>query len=250
MNAIDMNYYNDHRVQALGDKPWYVELKTDKAGSTGHVVIRIPTADYHWLVENDYSPDEFDGGLKPLVHTERVAGERDCWRCNGTSVRWQHPEYPGSVMREKNSTHTVEYPCLDCCKGKEWVFRDLETPVLDEGAEDRLYFPYRMVAFPCTMENCPTCGGDGRHVNPSIDAGGITDMDDWDDDERDGYFGGRYDVTCYGCKGAKRAPVITPARMCPEDRELYETWRKWQDEQDAEEAGWAAEAAAERRMGC
>lgn len=50
---------------------------------------------------------------------------------------------------------------------------------------------------------CPRCHGNGEHVNPSIDGNGIsTDDECWqDDDFREGYLSGRYNVTCEECHG-------------------------------------------------
>lgn len=52
---------------------------------------------------------------------------------------------------------------------------------------------------------CPTCRGKGTHVNPSIDAHGITseEMDDLGDDFREDYISGHYDVLCAECNGLR-----------------------------------------------
>ena len=65
------------------------------------------------------------------------------------------------------------------------------------------------VEIPFIYEVCETCDGKGTHVNPSIDSHGITfdEWNDWDEDDREGYFSGRYDVTCYECNGLRVVPV-------------------------------------------
>ena len=65
-----------------------------------------------------------------------------------------------------------------------------------------------LVAIPFLWEVCETCNGKGSHVNPSIDSHGITSSEwaEWDEDEREGYFRGRYDVTCYECNGLRVVP--------------------------------------------
>ena len=58
-------------------------------------------------------------------------------------------------------------------------------------------------------EVCDTCRGKGTHVDPSIDAHGITrDEFDRDPDFEEAYRGGNYDVPCYGCKGRTTVPVL------------------------------------------
>lgn len=91
---------------------------------------------------------------------------------------------------------------------------------------------------------CPVCQGRGTHVNPSIDCGGLSDEDFRDDpDFRDDYFGGAYDVTCYTCRGNRVVPEPDEGACDPE---ALKVWR----ERERERAAYAAERAAERRMGC
>ena len=50
---------------------------------------------------------------------------------------------------------------------------------------------------------CPICDGDGTHVNPAIDAHGLTAEDFAEDpDFMEDYFSGMYDVRCKNCKGS------------------------------------------------
>lgn len=56
---------------------------------------------------------------------------------------------------------------------------------------------------------CPQCDGKGTMVNPSVDAGGISEFEFAQDPEfRRAYFSGVYDVTCSQCKGKRIVSVI------------------------------------------
>ena len=96
---------------------------------------------------------------------------------------------------------------------------------------------------PAIFSVCDTCGGHGSHVNPSIDAHGISREEfDEDPDFRDDYFLGRFDVPCAECRGEKVVPEI--ADHCPEElRKRAEKWRE-------EFYDYQRECEAERRMGC
>ena len=91
---------------------------------------------------------------------------------------------------------------------------------------------------------CHVCRGEGTHVNPSIDAGGLTSEDFADDPGfAEEYFSGTYDVVCNHC-GGKRVEKVPNWDRVPEDiRTAYE-------KQCAEEAAWEAERRAELIMGC
>lgn len=103
------------------------------------------------------------------------------------------------------------------------------------------------VKVPIKFVVCDTCGGQGSHVNPSIDSNGLTAEDFHEDpDFREEYMSGRYDVTCYGCHGEKVVPVIDSEGADDATREILELVAKQQKEEDEFEAM----QAAERRMGC
>lgn len=86
---------------------------------------------------------------------------------------------------------------------------------------------------------CPTCNGNGSHVNPSIDCDGLTASDFAEDpDFRESYFSGAYDVPCYECHGKR----VVPGLIDPEDIKLLNKYHE-------ENAAYEAERAAERRMG-
>jgi hypothetical protein len=70
------------------------------------------------------------------------------------------------------------------------------------------------VDVPVTFVVCALCDGTGRHVNPSIDAHGLSREDFEDDpDFLEDYFNGIYDVICYLCKGANVVPVASDPKL-------------------------------------
>lgn len=86
---------------------------------------------------------------------------------------------------------------------------------------------------------CPVCDGEGKTVNPSIDAHGLTDEDFREDpDFAEDYRSGIYDITCAACHGMR---VLKQARLREleqnaEDRALaarengdFESWRTAHD---------------------
>lgn len=104
----------------------------------------------------------------------------------------------------------------------------------DEGCEDQ-----RTV--PVEFEVCPTCEGKGHHVNPSIDAHGISADEFYEDpDFAEDYFSGLYDEPCRQCGGRRVVPV--PMDDDEETLSYLEKKARW----DAE---YHAERMAERRMG-
>lgn len=109
-----------------------------------------------------------------------------------------------------------------------------------------------VVEFPAKYEVCGRCQGEGKHVNPSIDGHGIT-MDewygpDWDDESRDTYMSGGYDVTCHECKG-ERVVLFVDEDVVDKDPKYKDDWERYQKHQDDEDR-YRAECEFERRMGC
>lgn len=96
-----------------------------------------------------------------------------------------------------------------------------------------------------TWAVCGTCSGRGTHVNPSIDAHGITGEEfAQDPDFADDYFSGAYDVTCYECGGKRVAPALSP-QSSEDERILERLAEKAQADWEYEQ-----ECAMERMMGC
>ena len=70
---------------------------------------------------------------------------------------------------------------------------------------------------------CPACRGNGSHVNPNIDAGGLSTEDfENDPDFAEDYFDGTYDVQCNVCRGSGkvRTSVLEELKEAADDREL------------------------------
>jgi hypothetical protein len=96
---------------------------------------------------------------------------------------------------------------------------------------------------PTTWAVCDVCNGEGKHVNPSIDCGGLSAEDFADDPEfAEDYMRGAYDVTCNKCAGRTTIRAVDWDRLSAEDRALYE-------KQLDEEAADRAIERAERLMG-
>jgi hypothetical protein len=88
--------------------------------------------------------------------------------------------------------------------------------------EDRNYYRDRRVTAryiekpdrPFRWEVCDLCDGEGKVVNPSIDANGLTAEDFAED-----YFRGRYDITCPQCRGRTTIPVVENPNEPYQDRD-------------------------------
>jgi hypothetical protein len=109
----------------------------------------------------------------------------------------------------------------------------------DDGEEEELE-----LELPARYAVCPTCGGKGEHVNPSIDAGGYApDEDDYDDETgEDRYTRGDYNVTCRTCQGKRVVPELHRDMVDPEVLARVEAW-------EVAEADFRDLQLAERRAG-
>ena len=75
---------------------------------------------------------------------------------------------------------------------------------------------------PWKWDVCSTCDGKGTHVNPSIDANGLTADDFADDpDFAEDYWSGRYDQVCNECKGRTTVQVVDETRCSHDLLEAY-----------------------------
>lgn len=96
---------------------------------------------------------------------------------------------------------------------------------------------------PAKYEVCSLCNGKGSHVNPSIDAHGLSREDLAEDPSfADDYLSGMYDETCYECGGRRVQPVVD------EKHADKETLKRFQDRARSE-ADYIRECEYERRMG-
>ncbi len=97
---------------------------------------------------------------------------------------------------------------------------------------------------PTMFVICGRCEGHGTHCNPSIDGNGISgeEFAEWDEDEREGYFAGRYDVRCEaGCDNGKAS--------VPDFEKVPECIREAVVEYFENVERWASESKREREMG-
>jgi hypothetical protein len=96
---------------------------------------------------------------------------------------------------------------------------------------------------PVKLEVCGLCQGRGSHVNPSVDAHGLSGEDFAEDpDFAEDYLSGRYDQTCNECHGLRVVEAVDREACPPELLALY-------DRQQQDLAEMYAIEAAERRMG-
>ncbi len=103
------------------------------------------------------------------------------------------------------------------------------------------------VEFPAKYEVCELCEGQGKHVNPSIDAHGISGHEFSEDPEfAEEYFNGTYDVPCYRCKGKRVEPTLNEENFNEEQKANLHLLEKMWDEEYA----YRQEVMAERKMGC
>lgn len=99
------------------------------------------------------------------------------------------------------------------------------------------------IDIPAKYEVCGTCDGKGSHVNPSIDAHGLSREDfDEDPDFAEGYFRGDYDQPCNECHGKRVSPVVDEERCAQDVLKLVQDWIE-------DHYAYQRECEAERRMG-
>lgn len=91
----------------------------------------------------------------------------------------------------------------------------------------------QMITLPAKFIVCDVCNGKGSHVNPAIDAHGITqeEYSTWSHEEKDDYFNGGYDVPCMTCHGRRVVPVIDEANIKDDQKELLHAVRQCEKEE-------------------
>lgn len=99
------------------------------------------------------------------------------------------------------------------------------------------------IDLPMKFIVCWVCDGHGKHVNPAIDAGGLSEEMMQDEEFLDGYQSGVYDVPCNGCGGKRVVPDVNWDAMPADQVALYKA-------QLREEADYEAERLSEIQMGC
>lgn len=114
----------------------------------------------------------------------------------------------------------------------------------DEGEGQRDHAGPGEVELPFRFVACEVCRGKGTHVNPSIDASGLTREDfDEDPDFAEDYMSGLYDVQCGECRGARVVPEIYARTDA--DKEVIRAL----DVQAEADASYERDCRAERAMG-
>ncbi len=132
--------------------------------------------------------------------------------------------------RDRMSSTNRWYQCINENKMTAWsqemYFNDIECE-----EEREVKFEWEM---------CNTCNGKGQHVNPSIDSGGISADEFYDDpDFRESYFEGHYDITCFECDGKR----VIPVPVDKTDRIAINEWEQCQSD-------YYEECRYEQMMGC
>ncbi len=96
---------------------------------------------------------------------------------------------------------------------------------------------------PTCWAICYVCEGDGKVVNPSIDAGGLS-ADDFDEDPdfAEQYMSGTFDIACRYCGGSGKI------REVDRDRADLAQLQEYDDDED-DRLACEAESRAERMMG-
>jgi hypothetical protein len=99
------------------------------------------------------------------------------------------------------------------------------------------------ITVPAKYGVCETCDGKGKHVNPSIDAHGLS-AEDFDEDPgfREDYFSGVYDQECNECYGRRVSFVVDESRCTPDQLKAVYASQEGHD-------SYERQCAAERRMG-
>jgi len=111
------------------------------------------------------------------------------------------------------------------------------------------------VTFPAKYSVCTECEGHGTILNPSMadHAYSMEEfMESFEEEERAEYFkrGGRYDITCPECTGARVVSVVDEDALSASQKEEFASWQKQEEERECFDRQWSAEQAMERSMGC
>lgn len=251
----EANYHNDHRVIARERGP--VEGFDEKAMTITHVVeecgcatcdAKMPpyaTMPAHVIAK---LPTGYRNVMAMGWYVTGPADFREYFACNQTV--WVAPNGRHNFMEYDNEL-----------SGEASAVRRCDELNLAAGfASDWSPEPHVLVLRAC-YEVCSTCDGKGSHVNPDIDAGGISGDDPfWEDDRDDDwdwggceddegnlpvatsrYMRGDYDVSCYECHGKRVVPVPRDDND-PADLAIWRGMRR-------DDADYERECRAERMMG-
>jgi RecJ-like exonuclease len=103
---------------------------------------------------------------------------------------------------------------------------------------------------PARWKICSRCKGNGHHSNPSIDGNGITQSEwaEWDEEDREKYMRGAYDVCCECCSGTGKVLVVDTVLFKERHPKEYRCWCKREKEDAKYRAIADSEARWEHRM--
>ena len=220
------NYWRDSRVQAaMFSSCWEVVHQESESA--------IISVDEEWLIEsiiNDKISDvaqkwidekvDFSQAYRNLKAVSDAKGdahraERDRL-CTEYKGYWNIPREIRTQLDELNREHSEASKATNEEFDKLWSRAESENPV-DHFAEEMGFESFRdrddreyrfCMRVDVKFEVCGQCRGSGKVVNPSIDCGGLTQEDFYDDpDFEEAYMSGRYDQTCPNC-GGKRVEAI------------------------------------------
>ena len=121
-----------------------------------------------------------------------------------------------------------------------------------EGREVRIVRGFPVVflsgeSMPSDTVVCPRCRGRGSHVSPAIDGDGFTG-EEWammDEDFKESYWNGNFDVICSVCNGLRVTAKIATNQLNAEQWELLHE----QERNEADMADMIAAQKAEMAMG-
>lgn len=87
------------------------------------------------------------------------------------------------------------------------------------------------IPLPTAKIVCPRCNGEGKHVNPNIDIGGI-DLEVLCEDPNfaEAYFGGRYDIQCEECNGRNVVDAVICEDLTVEQQKAYDEYLEYEAE--------------------
>ena len=98
---------------------------------------------------------------------------------------------------------------------------------------------------------CSHCNGNAKVEHPAF-SNGITSSEwaEWDQDERESYFAGHYDVRCEPCGATGKVEVPDVSRMTFAQKREYVRELRIEREDAADRRAMDREMAAERAFGC
>lgn len=154
--------------------------------------------------------DFLDGVLKEASRQDQMMEERNYMMDSRTNAKNAWEDYD-----ERSNTIAIS-----------WTKYDDEHDTEEE----------EMLKLPAKLELCDLCNGKGKVVNPSIDAGGLSQDDFYDDPgfEED-YFSGVHDISCPQCRGKRVVPVVNYDGLSREEKEEFDKYQREQAEIAEEE---------------